>query len=153
MAGPAMYFATPPVNLIYAYDVALEIVLEEGMTKREQRHIAFGKGMRQALASYGLIPLAEEEVAAATLSCILYPEGIDDAKFRASLSARGIIVAGSLAHLAGKAFRIGHMGNVTADLLTQAIEAIGEALQEQGKEVDIQKAVALFQNSYSFSNC
>lgn len=144
MDNPAMYFATPPVNLIYAYDVALNIVLEEGMEKREARHIAFGKAIRAALRSYGMTPLANEEVAAPTLSCILYPEGIEDGKFRASLANRGIIVAGSLAHLAGKAFRIGHMGNTTAEMLEQAIVVIGEALQEQQLQVDIEKAKGIF---------
>lgn len=144
MDNPAMYFATPPVNLIYAYDVALNIVLEEGMEKREARHIAFGKAIRAALRTYGMTPLANEEVAAPTLSCILYPEGIEDGKFRASLADRGIIVAGSLAHLAGKAFRIGHMGNTTAEMLEQAIVAIGEALQEQQLQVDIEKAKSVF---------
>lgn len=144
MENPAMYFATPPVNLIYAYDVALNIVLEEGMKKREARHIAFGKAIRAALRSYGMTPLANEEVAAPTLSCILYPEGIEDGKFRASLANRGIIVAGSLAHLAGKAFRIGHMGNTTAEMLEQAIVVIGEALQEQQLQVDIENARKVF---------
>lgn len=144
MANPAMYFATPPVNLIYAYDKALEIVLEEGMEKREARHIAFGKAVRNALRSYGMVPLAAESVAAPTLSCILYPEGIEDAVFRASLARRGVIVAGALAHLAGKAFRIGHMGNTTAAMLEQAIISIGEALQEQNQAVDIDETVKLF---------
>ncbi|WP_339214686.1 alanine--glyoxylate aminotransferase family protein [Solibacillus sp. FSL W8-0372] len=144
MENPAMYFATPPVNLIYAYDVALQIVLEEGMEKREARHIAYGKAVRTALRSYGMTPLAEEEVAAPTLSCILYPEGVDDGKFRASLASRGVIVAGSLAHLAGKAFRMGHMGNATSEMLQQAIIAIGEALQEQNIEVNIEEAKKVF---------
>ncbi|MGN7479132.1 pyridoxal-phosphate-dependent aminotransferase family protein [Solibacillus silvestris] len=144
MANPAMYFATPPVNLIYAYDVALQIVLEEGMENREARHIAFGKAIRAALRSYGMIPLANEEVAAPTLSCILYPEGVDDGKFRASLASRGVVVAGALAHLAGKAFRIGHMGNTTATMLKQAITAIGEALQEQNVKVNIEEALNVF---------
>ncbi|MBD8038630.1 alanine--glyoxylate aminotransferase family protein [Solibacillus sp. A46] len=144
MENPAMYFATPPVNLIYAYDVALKIVLEEGMEKREARHIAYGKAVRTALRSYGMTPLAEEEVAAPTLSCILYPEGVDDGKFRASLASRGVIVAGSLAHLAGKAFRMGHMGNATSEMLQQAIIAIGEALQEQNIEVNIEEAKKVF---------
>ncbi|WP_332651846.1 pyridoxal-phosphate-dependent aminotransferase family protein [Lysinibacillus sp. 54212] len=141
MDDPGKYFATPPVNLIYAYDVALKIVLDEGMEKREARHMAYGKGVRAALRSYGMQPLADEEVAAATLSCIVYPEGVNDAEFRSSLAKRGVIVAGSLAHLAGKAFRIGHMGNTTPEQLEQAIRSIGEALQEQGVAVDIEAAI------------
>ena len=141
MDNPSNYFATPPVNLIYAYDKALEIVLEEGMETREARHLKYGRAVREALRSYGMTPLADETVAAATLSCILYPEGVEDAAFRSSLAARGVIVAGSLAHLAGKAFRIGHMGNTSIEQLEQAIRLIGEVLIEQGVQVEIECAV------------
>ena len=141
MDNPANYFATPPVNLIYAYDKALEIVLEEGMEAREARHLKYGRAVREALRSYGMTPLADETVAAATLSCILYPEGVEDAAFRSSLANRGVIVAGSLAHLAGKAFRIGHMGNTSIEQLEQAIRIIGEVLVEQGVQVAIEHAV------------
>lgn len=143
MENPATYFATPPVNLIYAYHAALKIVLAEGMEKRVTRHVTFGKAVRAALRTYSMMPLAEEEVAAPTLSCILYPEGVDDVIFRGSLAARGIIVAGSLAHLAGKAFRIGHMGNVTAEQLEEAVCSIGEALAEQ-QDVEIEQAIQAF---------
>lgn len=143
MDNPSTYFATPPVNLIYAYDEALKIVLKEGMKQREARHVAFGKAVRTALRTYGMTPLAEEDVAAPTLSCIVYPEGVVDADFRAALAARGVVVAGSLAHLAGKAFRIGHMGNTTADMLEHAIVLIGEALQEQGVVANTEQAVAV----------
>lgn len=144
MNNPGLYFATPPVNLIYAYDVALKMVLEEGMEKRELRHISIGKAVRSALRCYGMTPLASEEVAAPTLSCILYPERVDDAAFRASLAKRGVVVAGALAHLAGKAFRIGHMGNTTVSMLEQAIIVIGEALREQQIDVNIEQAVQVF---------
>ncbi|TSI08352.1 alanine--glyoxylate aminotransferase family protein [Lysinibacillus sp. BW-2-10] len=144
MQDLSKYFATPPVNLIYAYDTALKIVLEEGIEKREKRHIAFGKGVRSALKTYGMTPLATEDVAAPTLSCILYPDGVEDTAFRSGLAARGIIVAGALAHLSGKAFRIGHMGNTTADMLEQALRTIGEVLQELGNEVNIEEAVNTF---------
>ncbi|MEH7502168.1 alanine--glyoxylate aminotransferase family protein [Neobacillus drentensis] len=144
MNDPGKYFATPPVNLIYAYDEGMKLVLEEGMNQRYQRHSAFGKAVRSALAVYGMKALAEEEVAAATLSCILYPDGIDDAAFRASLAKKGVIVAGALAHLAGKAFRIGHMGNTTEQMLEDAIVLIGETMNELGCPVDLEKAVDCF---------
>lgn len=145
MQDPSKYFATPPVNLIYAYDEALQIVLKEGMEQREGRHLLFGRAVREALRTYGCTPLANEDVAAATLSCILYPQGVEDAAFRAQLAKKGVIVAGSLAHLAGKAFRIGHMGNTTKEQLEQAIVAIGETLQELGQNVNIDAAVAKLQ--------
>ncbi len=144
MNDPSKYFATPPVNMIYAYNEGLKIVLEEGIAEREQRHIAYGRAIRAALKTYGMTPLASEDVAAPTLSCLLYPEGVDDVSFRTNLSQRGIIVAGALAHLAGKAFRIGHMGNTTASMLEQAVREIGAVLQELGKPVNIEAALNVF---------
>ncbi|OMF54874.1 serine-pyruvate aminotransferase [Paenibacillus sp. FSL R5-0490] len=144
MQDPQKYFATPPVNLIYAYDEGMRLVLAEGMEHRYKRHEAYGKAVRAALAEYGMKAIADENAAAATLSCILYPKGMDDAEFRASLAKKGVIVAGALAHLAGKAFRIGHMGNTTEDMLEQAVIRIGETTKELGFEADIQKAVTTF---------
>ncbi|BAQ10103.1 serine-pyruvate aminotransferase/archaeal [Bacillus sp. OxB-1] len=149
MHDPSKYFATPPVNLIYAYDEGMRLVLEEGMEKRVIRHTAFGKAVRAALSEYDMAALADEEAAASTLSCILYPEGVDDAAFRAALAKKGVIVAGALAHLGGKAFRIGHMGNTTEAMLGQAIEKIGETLMELGVEANIEKAVARFKKEVS----
>jgi alanine-glyoxylate transaminase / serine-glyoxylate transaminase / serine-pyruvate transaminase len=144
MHDPQKYFATPPVNLIYAYEEGMRLVLAEGMENRYKRHQAFGRGVRAALAVYGMKALADEEAAAATLSCILYPEGMDDAAFRARLAEKGLIIAGALAHLAGKAFRIGHMGNTTQEMLEKAVLLIGETMNELGYEVQPEKAIEVF---------
>lgn len=147
MHDPQKYFATPPVNLIYAYDEGMRLVLAEGMENRYKRHAAYGKAVRAALAVYGMKALAEEDAAAATLSCILYPEGVDDAAFRAALAKKGLVISGALAHLAGKAFRIGHMGNTTVEMLEKAIALIGETLMEQGHSIDVNKAAECFKSN------
>jgi len=144
MNDPSKYFATPAVNLVYAYEEGMRIVLEEGLENRYKRHTAFGKAVRSALAVYGVKAIASEEVAASTVSCFLYPEGINDAEFRAALAKKGTIFAGALAHLAGKAFRIGHMGNTTPDMLEKAVQQIGETLNELGHTVDTDKGVNQF---------
>jgi len=144
MKDPSKYFATPAVNMLYAYRKAMEIVHAEGLDTRYARHRRLGMAVRRALATYGLKPLAAEDVAAPTLSCICYPEGVDDAAFRKCLAGKGMVVAGALASLAGKAFRIGHMGNVQLADLRRAIGLVGEALQEQGLNIDIVAAQAEF---------
>lgn len=149
MQDPSKYFATPPVNLIYAYNTALNIILEEGIEQRERRHIAFGRGIRAALRTFGMESLAAEEVAAPTLSCMLYPEGVDDMSFRTLLSHKGVIVAGALAHLAGNAFRIGHMGNTTREMLESAIRHIGDVLYELGLKVNTEEALTAFREELS----
>lgn len=144
MEDPTKYFATPPVNLIYGFNHAIELVHKEGLENRYKRHQNFSNGIRAAISSYGMEPLATEEVAATTLTCFLYPEAVDDGAFRTKLAEKGVIVAGALAHLAGKAFRIGHMGNTTEDDLEIAVQLIGQTLNELGHQVDIAKAVELF---------
>lgn len=148
MQNPGKYYATPPVNMLYAYEQGMKIVMAEGLEKRYQRHAALGKAVRTALAVYGMKALADEEVAAPTLSCILYPEGIDDAAFRKALAEKGMIVAGALASLAGKAFRIGHMGNVTEEMFIKAITLVGETLKEMNYQADVEAAVAEFKKVY-----
>lgn len=148
MQEPGKYYATPPVNLIYALEKGLEMVMDEGLNKRYRRHVALGKAVRASLAVYGMKALASEEAAAPTLSCILYPEGVNDAKFRAKLAEKGMIIAGSLASLAGKAFRIGHLGNVTEDDFIRAMGLVGETLQEMGQKADTQGAVNEFKRVY-----
>jgi len=148
MHEPSKYFATHPVNMIYAFEKGMELVIAEGLEARYRRHTALGKAVRAGLSVYGMKALAPEEIAAPTLSCILYPEGVNDAEFRSKLAAQGMIVAGALADLAGKAFRIGHMGNVTEGMFVKAMELIGEALAEMGFEADKAKAVETFKAVY-----
>ncbi|MDQ7093427.1 alanine--glyoxylate aminotransferase family protein [Desulfosporosinus sp. PR] len=148
MNDPGKYYATPPVNMIYAFNKGMEIVMSEGLGKRYQRHAALGRAVRAGLSVYGMKPLAPEETAAPTLSCILYPEGVIDAEFRARLAQKGMVIAGALASLSGKAFRIGHMGNATEKMFVKALELVGETLKEMGHEADIEKAVAEFTKIY-----
>lgn len=148
MQDPGKYYATHPVNMIYALEKGLELVMKEGLANRYKRHHALGKAVRAGLAEYGMKALAPEDIAAPTLSCILYPEGVNDAEFRAKLASKKMIVAGALANLAGKAFRIGHMGNVTEEMFVKAMELVGETLKEMGFEADSEKAVSTFKAVY-----
>ncbi|MPN43415.1 Serine-pyruvate aminotransferase [bioreactor metagenome] len=148
MQNPGKYYATPPVNMIYAFEKGMEIVMAEGLETRYRRHAALGKAVRAGLEIYGMKAIASEGVAAPTLSCVLYPEGVNDAEFRSKLASKGMIIAGSLASLAGKAFRIGHLGNVTRADFVKALELVGETLKEMGKDADTEGAVREFIRVY-----
>ncbi|MEW6546174.1 MAG: alanine--glyoxylate aminotransferase family protein [Bacillota bacterium] len=136
MEEPSRYFATPAVNMVVAMDVALDIVFREGPSRRYQRHLAYGRGMRAAMRVLGFEPLAAEEEAAPTTTTVRYPDGLDDATFRNLMAARGVTVAGALGSLAGKAFRVGHMGNVTVAELEQAVQAMADCLGEMDRHAD-----------------
>ncbi len=135
MHDPSKYYATPAVNLIWALQESIRIIKEEGIEARYERHINVSKAMRAALTAMGFIILADERNRATTLSCCLYPEGIDDLKFRTILAEEGAQVAGGLGAYAGKMFRIGHMGNIDMLDMVGAISAIERTLYRM--EVDV----------------
>ena len=128
MQDPGKYFATPAVNMIWALQESIRIIKEEGIENRYERHVKNANAMRSALEAMGFSILAEEGNRAVTLSCVLYPEGLDDLKFRTILAEEGAQVAGGLAAYAGKMFRIGHMGNIDQHDLVSAVAAIERTL-------------------------
>jgi Serine-pyruvate aminotransferase/archaeal aspartate aminotransferase len=94
------------------------------------------------LAVLGLEVFTEREFLAPTLSVVRYPDGVDDAAFRAKYLDAGYAVAGGLAETAGRVFRMGHMGNLTRDQALDAIGTMGEVLKSMGRPVDPAEAVA-----------
>ena len=144
MENPSKYFATPAVNMVNAYEAGMKLVLAEGLEARYQRHFKIARAMRRAFASYGMKALAQEDHAAPTLTCVVYPEGVQDAAFRNYLAEKGMVISGALAGLAGKAFRLGHMGNTTTAMLEKALLLMAEALADQGIKVSAEKAVEIF---------
>jgi len=128
MDDPLKYFATPSVNLVWALKEALEIIKHEGLDNRYARHAKNGAAVAAALETLGFTILAEKPWRAPTLTTALYMDGVDDAKFRSVIQEEGVIVAGALGKYAGKAFRLGHMGNTDTHDLVCAIAAIERTL-------------------------
>ena len=144
MENPAKYFATPAVNLVWAMLEATKIIKEEGLKARAERHTKNAAAMHKALESIGLRILADAGCRASTLSCVIYPEGVDDAKFRAAMLDEGVVIAGALGAYAGKAFRIGHMGNATENDMIVALSAVERSLKACGANVELGKAVGTY---------
>ena len=144
MDNPALYFATPAVNLVWAMKEATAIIAEEGLKARHDRHQKNAAAMRKAFESIGLKILAKPGCQASTLSCIIYPEGIEDAKFRATMIERDVIIARALGAYADKAFRVGHMGNVTISNMIQMIAAVENALTVCGYKFKLGTAVGTY---------
>ncbi|MBQ5799316.1 MAG: alanine--glyoxylate aminotransferase family protein [Oscillospiraceae bacterium] len=144
MENPAKYFATPAVNLVWAMAEATRIINAEGYKARAERHAKNACAMRKALTTLGFTVLAEEGHRASTLSNLVYPEGLDDAKFRGALYDEGIIVAGGLAQYAGRMFRLGHMGNIDINDEVAVLGVIERALVACGVEVEYGKSVGVY---------
>ncbi len=136
MNNPALYFATPPVNMIWALRESLRLIKEEGIENRYVRHEKQGAAMRVALSAMGFKLTAAEGSEAPTLSNCLYMDGVSDAEFRGLVYGEGVTLAGALGSYAGKAFRIGHMGNVDDNDLITALSSIERTLIKLGVSVE-----------------
>lgn len=143
MQDPSKYFATPAVNLVWALKESVAIIKEEGLENRYARHQKVAKAMQASLEVLGFKVLADKEHRAATLSNLIYPEGINDVEFRNSLRDEGIVVAGGLGAYAGKMFRLGHMGNIDMHDLVAVIATIERALYKAGRHVELGKGVGI----------
>lgn len=131
MRDPSKLFATPAVNLIYALQESLRIVIQEGLENRFRRHQIIADYVRTFIKALGLRLVADETHAADTVTAIYCPSGITDAVFRNTMETKfGVIVGGGLGQLAGRAFRIGHMGCVTANDVTATMAAVEGTLAE-----------------------
>jgi len=129
MENPSKYFSTPPVNQILALNEAMGLVLEEGLETRFARHQGLAVSIREGLAALGLELFTDAACRADTLSVVMHREGLDDASFRAAMAARGVVIAGALGPIAGKAFRIGHMGNIGDAEVERTLDAMRKVLE------------------------
>jgi len=132
MRDPSRYFATPPVNMIYALSEALKVVLGEGLEERFRRHHILAEAFRAAMDALNLKLVADREYVADTVTAVYYPKNIEDNAFRSEMRRRGIVVASTLGPLKGKGFRVGHMGNVSQNDIMSTIAAIEATLRNMG---------------------
>ena len=105
------YHHTVSMSLIYALREALRVVLEEGLDARYERHEHNARALLAGAKAIGLKPAAEEGYRAPMLTTLRIPDGIDDTIIRKGLIADyGIEIGAGLGIFAGKAWRIGLMG-------------------------------------------
>ena len=142
MQDPGKYYSTPCVNEIVALGEALKMVHEEGIAARFVRHGKIAKSVRAGLEAMGLKLFTDAGNRGDTLSVVLLPEGVADMAFRKEMGSRGVVVAGGLGPIAGKAFRLGHMGNIGAGEIVSALAAVEQSLIALGVKVTPGAAVA-----------
>jgi alanine-glyoxylate transaminase/serine-glyoxylate transaminase/serine-pyruvate transaminase len=127
------YFGTPAVNLIWALNVSLGQILEEGMDARFARHRRLSEAFKSAITALGMkqVPVSPQ-VTATTLTVPYYPQGVD-ATLLGHVKEAGAILAGGLyPSIKTKYFRIGHMGAVSASDVLATLGAIEKGLNQVG---------------------
>ncbi len=125
---------TSPISLFYALDVALEMMLAEGREAIIERHTRAGAYVRQRAMDMGLTLLATDpERASNTVTAILMPEGIEFKAFNKKLREQdAVVIASGQDHMAGKIFRVGHLGFFSEQDLEQTMNAVETRLHELG---------------------
>ncbi|MCF4009675.1 pyridoxal-phosphate-dependent aminotransferase family protein [Rheinheimera sp. UJ63] len=105
------YHHTAPVNALYALHESLRLLAAEGLENAWARHQAMHQELRAGLEQLGIAFVVDEPYRLPQLNAIYIPQGIDDAKVRATLlNEFNLEIGAGLGELAGKAWRIGLMG-------------------------------------------
>ena len=138
---------TPAMTLIHGLREAVNMLLEEGLENVYARHHRFGEAVRLAVAAWNLKLCAKEpKLYSDTVSTICVPEGIDSGKVVAHAYQRyNLSLGGGLAQLAGKVFRIGHLGDLNELMIVSAIAGTEMVLRDCGVMVTPGSGVAAAQ--------
>ncbi len=124
---------TPAVSVFFALDVALDILEKEGLRNIFARHARLAAKTREGVKSLGLTLFADEKAASDTVTAVKVPEGVDGKELVALMrDAHNVEMSGGQASLAGKIFRIGHLGYVTEADVDEVISELGKALPKVG---------------------
>ena len=143
---------TPATSTVVALNTALAQILAEGLESVHARHVALGRACRTGAKAMGLELYSPDDDGAAVLTGILTPAGIDAVALRLALRDRyGITIAGGHGDIAGRLFRIGHIGYIDIFDITTALGAIELQLVEMGATVERGAAVAAALATYESS--
>ncbi len=123
------YFSTS-VTHIRALDIVLEIFIQRGFHKVQERIGALSKATIVAARDLGLKVLSE--VPSPSVTALLMPDGVDSQKVRARMEQEAnVIVMGGQDQLKGKIIRIGNMGSISNENLIVTVGALVRAIGEQ----------------------
>jgi alanine-glyoxylate transaminase/serine-glyoxylate transaminase/serine-pyruvate transaminase len=125
---------TPATNLLYGLREAIAMLLEEGLDEVFARHQRLGAAARTAVEHWGLEVLCQEPAEySPVLTAVLMPEGHDADKFRkVVLDNYNMSLGAGLSKLAGKVFRIGHLGECNELTLLGALTGVEMGLSVAG---------------------
>jgi aspartate aminotransferase-like enzyme len=124
---------TPVVSVVFALEVALDMILKDGLTNVFARQARIGQAAREGVKSLGLSLFAEESHASNTVTSVAASNGLDTKKMLKILrEEHQVVLAGGQQKLDGKIFRIGHLGWVTEGDIKEVISAIKKVLPQAG---------------------
>ncbi len=133
---------TPATSLVVALDVALGLLLDEGLDAVFERHVRLGRATRAGAKAMGLELFSPDEDRSSVVTAIRVPDGIDSGDLISGLRKRfGMTMANGQGHLKGKIFRIGHIGWFDIFDITTALAAVEIVLADIGADIERGAAV------------
>lgn len=135
---------TPPLHMLRALRASIDLLLGEGLPNVFARHRFLAEGVRQAVGAWGLKLCAREpKWHSDTVSAIMLPDGFDSgALVRHAALRYQLILGAGLGKVAGKAFRIGHLGDLNEIMCLTAIAGAEMAMRDLGVPVTAGSGVA-----------
>jgi alanine-glyoxylate transaminase/serine-glyoxylate transaminase/serine-pyruvate transaminase len=117
---------TPATNLLFGLREALRMLEEEGLENVFRRHLRLAEATRRAVEAWGLELLVLDPAhRSPTITAVLLPDGIDESAFRAVILDRFNMSLGSgLGKIAGRVFRIGHLGSFNDLMLAGTLAGV-----------------------------
>ena len=136
---------TPSIPMLYGMREALDTIFEEGLENVFARHEYLARGVRAAVLEGWNLKLCanDEQWYSNTVSAIVVPEGFDATKVISNAYARyNLSLGAGLSKVAGKVFRIGHVGDLNALSLMSAIAGAEMSMLDNGIKVTPGSGVA-----------
>jgi aspartate aminotransferase-like enzyme len=128
---------TPAVSIVRALDVALGLLLDEGLEAAFDRHARLGRACREGAKAMGLELFSPDEERSAVVTAIRAPDAVDSTAVVKGLRDRfGMTIANGQGDLKGKIFRIGHIGWFDIFDITSALAAVELVLTDAGAEIE-----------------
>lgn len=134
---------TPALSHLFGMEEALNMMEEEGLPNIYARHAYLASGARAAIAAWGLkLCAVRPELCSNTVSAVMVPEGHDAAKtIDIAFRKYQLSLGAGLGELGGKAFRIGHLGDLNPLMLAGALTGVEMAMADAGIPVELGKGV------------
>ena len=130
---------TPAMTLLRGLRESVNMLLEEGMENVYKRHARYANSVRAAASAWGLELCAKDEVIYSdTVTAVLVPEGMDSNDVvRNAYNRYNLSLGGGLTEVAGKVFRIGHLGDMNELMILSALAGTEMALCDSGIDVTL----------------
>ncbi|MGA7547103.1 MAG: aminotransferase class V-fold PLP-dependent enzyme [Methyloceanibacter sp.] len=147
-ANATGYFPyTPSLPMLYGLREALDILAEEGLENVFARHHHLAGGARAAVAAWGLKLCAKEpKWYSDTVTAIMVPPGFNGADvIDVAYRRYNLALGAGLSQVAGKLFRIGHLGDLNELMLLGAISGAEMAMRDVGIDIALGSGVAAAQ--------